>query len=195
MDKSTQARPLEIVVAQTHQYNINLISGMIISERIKRPGNYNNVMLTTEPSKVIKRAFEGKADIVVTGQHFYNPPVNTTDDLLKSMSYLSLPDKMLNYDYIANIKSIGCGNHLTNILKEINPSIMVFRYSTNPSEDNTNIVGDIPKTMRVQEISDFLNSQILNYYFMTRDSQILKERFPEIKFHDKNLGIRDYRNN
>lgn len=203
---------LDIVVAQTHDYVLDMIESWVEKQRKnKNIPAYNNIHYTTEPNEVVLRAMEGKLDILIVGQYFYEPRFTKKDlDAMfegkKPLPNIELP---VYEEYLAEEqkeeKPTISRNNITRFVKEIKPDTWIFRYSTMPEKDTEDLIGDIPKPGLIEsadeidlpykilensrvdptprKITEFLNSPMLAIYYRNKDIEAMKERFPYIKFH------------
>lgn len=187
MEKSvTKIKPLDIIVFQTVPNMLESIKHISEEMREMNPGNYPaETFYTDNAISVLERVASDLDDkqgsVVIASQQMYSCEglYSLGKKLLGSGLKIGDTSKIL-----FTMRDKATCNYLAALVKSINPDAWVFRYSTNPSENNDFLTGDIPKDDMLKVV-EFINSPLLPACYVNRDFKSLQERFPQIKLYEK----------
>lgn len=175
-----------IVVAQTTR---EVLDDIVRSRN--ESGYRNHVVFTNSPLTVMEEVAKQPVDVVVTGQRFYESDLSSLADCLQAMMEATAAFQEKGpLGYIAEaqkhfIDPYGTitGTSLSEMLYEVKPQILVFRYSLTPKERGR-IVGDIEKIGGRDDLIDFIDSEELPRVLQDKQGRRLRQAFPKIEFYN-----------
>jgi hypothetical protein len=183
---STETKHLDVIVFQAVPEVIGHIRHIAEEMKAMNPGNYiNEVSYTSDPKYVLEKVASDLNDkmgsVVVSSQQMF-----FGKGLFEYTKHLlAIGNRVEDVsEHLDEFKNTGTCNYLAALIKRINPTSWVFRYSTNPSKCNDALTGDIPKK-NLFEIVEFINSPLLPVFYANKDIISLKERFPQIIIYEK----------
>ena len=167
-------------------------------EHMRDPRSPNHVVYTTITAEVLIEVIERPVDVVIAGEaHVGNSP-----DVLRRLRLAW--DRMLAGRRKAGgagpplpAESIKGATHLSRLIYEIDPGVLVIRFTGFPlyenpgpfpatmprDEDGCRIVGDLPKPCRKEEVFGLFDSPSLGKIVRHRDWAGMRRKFPQVIFY------------